>query len=121
GGGDALAQGVPGSDPIVLNDWTAHALAAKTGDRLTLDYYVWRDTGNLETRSHAFIVNAVVPLAGAAADRNLVPDYPGITGAESLSDWDPPFPIDLNRIHPPDEDYWKKYRTTPKAFVPFDV
>src|SRR5262249_39180051 len=93
----------------------------KAGDRLSLDFYVWRDAGDLETKSHEFVVKAVVPLAGAAADRNLVPEYPGITGAESLSDWDPPFPIDLKRIHPSDEDYWKRYKTTPKAFVPYDV
>jgi ABC-type lipoprotein release transport system permease subunit len=116
GGGTA-----PGADDIILNDWTARALQAKTGDRLTLDFYVWRDSGDLETKSHDFVVKAIVPLAGAAADRNLVPEYPGITSAESLSDWDPPFPIDLKRIHPPDEDYWKKYRTTPKAFVPYEA
>ena len=37
------------------------------------------------------------------------------------SDWDPPFPIDLRRIRPVDEQYWDEYRTTPKAFVPLEV
>jgi len=120
-GASAGAGNAPGDDDVILNDWTARALQAKMVDRLTLDYYVWRDSGDLETKSHDFLVKAIVPLAGAAADRNLVPEYPGITGAESLSDWDPPFPIDLKRIHPPDEDYWKRYRTTPKAFVPYEV
>src|ERR1019366_926154 len=32
-------------------------------------------------------------------------------------DWDPPFPLDLDRIRPRDEEYWNRYRTTPKAFV----
>ena len=51
----------------------------------------------------------------------LVPDYPGITGSETLGDWDPPFPIDLKRIRPQDEEYWKEHRTTPKGFIPLDV
>jgi putative ABC transport system permease protein len=47
--------------------------------------------------------------------------YPGITEARTLGEWDPPFPIDLKRVRRIDEDYWDKYRTTPKAFVPLDV
>ena len=50
----------------------------------------------------------VVPLAGAAADRELVPDYPGITESLHLADWDPPFPVDLKRIRPQDEAYWDR-------------
>src|SRR4030095_9546449 len=36
-------------------------------------------------------------------------------------DWDPPFPVDLKRVRPRDEDYWHKYRTTPKAFIALDA
>ena len=61
-----------------------------------------------------------MPIAGAAADRRLAPEYPGITQAESVSDWDPPFPIDLSRVHPQDEAYRKQYRTTPKAFIAYE-
>ena len=56
-------------------------------------------------------------MQGAALDRDMVPDYPGITESESLGDWDPPFPMDLSRVRPIDEEYWDKYRTTPKAFI----
>src|SRR6185503_17472725 len=38
--------------------------------------------------------------------------------SENLSDWDPPFPIDLKQVRRQDEDYWHQYRTTPKAFIP---
>ena len=74
------------------------------------------DPGFLETRSAEFRIAAVVPLAGAAADRDLSPVYPGITEADTLGDWDPPFPIDLKRVRPQDEAYWKEHRATPKAF-----
>ena len=59
-----------------------------------------------------------MPLAGEAADRDFAPEYPGITESNSLHDWDPPFPLDLRRVRPIDEQYWKQYRTTPKAFIP---
>ena len=61
-----------------------------------------------------------MPIAGVAADRRLAPDYPGITEAESLSDWDPPFPLDLSRVRPQDEQYWDDHRTTPKAFLHYE-
>jgi len=104
-------------DGITLNEWAARDLAAKPGDTLTLDYYVWKSEGRLDTATAQFRVAQIVPIAGAAADRNLAPDYPGITDSNSLHDWDPPFPIDLTRIRPADEQYWKQYRATPKAFI----
>jgi ABC-type lipoprotein release transport system permease subunit len=103
--------------PLVLNQWAANDLGTKINDRVFLDYYVWLDQGQLITRSAEFRVACIIPMEGIATDRNLVPDYPGITESENISDWDPPFPVDLNRIRPQDEEYWKKYRTTPKAFV----
>lgn len=103
--------------PLVLNDWAASDLGAKPGDDVELEYYLWREEGRLDTASTKFHLEATVPLRGAAEDRDYSPEYPGITGAENLSDWDPPFPVDLTRIRPKDEDYWDRYRTTPKAFI----
>jgi putative ABC transport system permease protein len=105
--------------PIVLNDWAARELQAAVGDRVTMDYYVWEEPGQLATRSTEFRVTAVVPIA--TGDRDLAPVYPGISDSPSLADWDPPFPVDLRRIRPADEAYWNDYRTTPKAFVPLEV
>ena len=107
--------------PIILNDWTARDLNAKPGGTVSLEYYLWLENGRLETKKADFQLTAVVPIAGLAADRELVPEYPGITQSENLSDWDPPFPIDLERVRKEDEDYWHQYRTTPKAFIPLSV
>ena len=107
--------------PIVLNEWAARDLDVRAGAPITLDYYVWQEPGQLLTGSADFRVAAVVPIDGLAADRDLAPVYPGITSAKRLGDWDPPFPIDLGRIRRVDEAYWDRYRTTPKAFVPFEV
>ncbi len=107
--------------PVILNDWTARDLNAKPGDTISLEYYVWHENGRLETKRADFELAAIVPITGLAADRELVPEYPGITQSENLSDWDPPFPIDLGRVRKEDEDYWHQYRATPKAFIPLSV
>ena len=119
--GCAGIAGPADSPALILNEWAANDLGAKLKDRITLDYYVWLDQGQLATRSTEFRLACIIPMEGLAADRNLVPDYPGITESENVADWDPPFPMDLDRIRPQDEDYWKKYRTTPKAFLQLEV
>jgi putative ABC transport system permease protein len=107
--------------PIILNEWAAHDLGVKIGDPISLDYYLWHEGGQLETKTAKFQLAWIVPIKGLAADRDLVPEYPGISGSETLADWDPPFPVDLKLVRKQDEDYWKQYRTTPKAFIPLDV
>jgi ABC-type lipoprotein release transport system permease subunit len=102
-------------DGIVLTEWAATDLGAKPGDALTMEYYVWEEPGQLVTRRTELRVERVVPTG--FGDRDLAPVLPGISNSPTLSDWDPPFPIDLRRIRNVDEDYWEKYRTTPKAFV----
>jgi putative ABC transport system permease protein len=107
----------PYDRPIILNEWAARELNVHESDKVTLEYYVWHEGGRLETRTADFQFAGATPIEGLAADRNLVPEYPGITESQHLSDWDPPFPIDLSRVRKQDEDYWDQYRTTPKAFI----
>ena len=107
-----------GHIPIVLNEWAARDLNVTPGKSISLSYYLWKDNGELRTQDARFEVVGVVPIEGFAADRNLVPEYPGITSSENLSDWDPPFPVDLKLVRKQDEDYWDQHRTTPKAFLP---
>lgn len=117
--GAVLDTDAGGADPIVLNAWAAEALAARVGDMLRLDYYVWEEPGQLATRVHEFTVRAVVPTT--AGDRDMAPRFPGISDAPALDEWDPPFPVDLSRVRPRDEAYWAEHRTTPKAFIPYSV
>lgn len=107
--------------PIILNEWAARDLNAQPGATISLEYYLWHENGRLETKKADFVLSGVVPIVDLAADRDLVPEYPGITESENLSDWDPPFPIDLNRVRQEDEDYWHDYKTTPKAFIPLST
>jgi ABC-type antimicrobial peptide transport system permease subunit len=102
-----------------LNEWAADELQAGPGDLVRIEFYVWAATGRLETRSAELSVSRIVPMT--AADRDFAPFFPGISDTDSLSDWDPPFPVDLSRIRPQDEAYWERHRTLPKGFVPLQV
>ena len=110
-----------GTAPVVLNEWAADDLGVAVGDTVEVEYYVWEDEGRLVTRNTDLRVVDVVEIEGPADDPALAPDYPGISEAVDLVGWDPPFEIDLGLIRPHDEDYWDKYRTTPKAFIPLET
>src|SRR5687768_7468924 len=99
-GGEMVAQlgdSANYKSPIVLNEWAARELNVQNGEKVTLEYYVWHEGGRLETRTADFQFAGATPIEGFAADRNLVPEYPGITQSQHVSDWDPPFPVDLSR------------------------
>ncbi|HEU4689636.1 MAG TPA: ABC transporter permease [Vicinamibacterales bacterium] len=104
---------------IVLNDWAARELQARSGDVVTMEYYSWEEPGRLVAKTTTLTVSGVVPIE--RGDRSMVPSYPGITDSPTLDDWNPPFPVDLRRIRKVDEEYWDRYRTTPKAFVPLST
>lgn len=106
-----------GGRSLWLSEWAARDLAAKAGSRITLLFDLWREAGRLEPQSVDFTVAGIVPNARAAEDRALVPTYPGISDAKSLGEWDPPFPIELARIRPKDEEFWKEYGPSPKAYL----
>jgi putative ABC transport system permease protein len=106
-----------GDDQILINQWLADDLHAKPGDEVELTYFIPGTTKRMEEKRDRFRVYAIVPMEGPANDRSLLPDFPGIAKAESTANWDAGFPIDLGKIRPTDEQYWKDYRGTPKAFV----
>jgi len=116
-----LVDGEPvstiGDDEILLNEWAANDLDANPGDEIRLAYYMPDRFGQLRTEQARFTLRGVVRIQGFAGDRSLTPEYEGITDATDLTDWDPPFPIDLTRIREKDEQYWDDYGATPKAFV----
>jgi putative ABC transport system permease protein len=115
---------------IALNQWAADRMGAKLGDTIRLAYYQRQPNGDLaEVASDragvggAFRVARILPMTGLGADPSLTPEYKGLTDADSVSDWDPPqgVHIDKSLVTKEDEDYWDRYRAAPKAFVSFEA
>lgn len=105
------------TDEIIINEWLADELNANPGDVIQLTYYQLTPTRILVEQQADFTVRQVVPMMGTFADPTLMPDYPGLTEADSCRDWEAGIPIDLNKIQSEDEDYWDRYKGTPKAFI----
>ncbi len=105
------------SGELYLNKWTADALDAESGDAISLSYYVTADHGRLDTQSRIFTLRSVVQMTEGVADPGFVPEYPDVTDTDNIADWNPPFPVDLEKIQDRDENYWDRYRAAPKAFT----
>jgi putative ABC transport system permease protein len=104
-------------DDILINQWLADDLKAKLGDTIEISYYVVGPARKLEEQKASFKIRAILPMRGVALDRDLMPDFPGITDAQNCRDWNAGFQIKTERIRDQDEKYWSEYRGTPKAFV----
>ena len=102
---------------IIINQWLADDLNIETGDSLSMTYFVPGPNNALHDESRTFKVRSIVPLSGIYADRELMPGFPGLADVDNCRYWDPGIPIDLDLIRNKDEDYWSRYRGTPKAFV----
>ena len=105
-------------DEIALNTWAAEDLGVEPGAEVEITYFEPESThAEVRESKHTFRLKAIVAISGAAADKNLTPQMPGVTDRLTIGDWDAPFPFEPGRVRKKDETYWDEYRTTPKAFV----
>ncbi|MBQ16447.1 MAG: hypothetical protein CMJ65_04930 [Planctomycetaceae bacterium] len=102
---------------IVINRWLADDLGLDVGGTLRMTYHLVGSDGELPEEIRTFRVHGIVELTGAADDRGLTPHVPGITDVRSFRDWRQPFKMDLDSLTTRDEEYWERYRATPKGFV----
>ena len=106
---------------IVLNAWTAADLGVKIGDGINITYYrVGIDEAYI-TETASFLLKGILPIEGIAADRGIIPTFPGIHDTADMSEWESPFPIDYAIIRDKDEAYWDEYGATPKAFISLET
>ena len=112
GAAPSLAEG-----EILLDQWTAAQLAARQGDAVGLSYYEVGPGEALISRQTSFRLAGVVAMVGLAVDRALTPTFPGLQNARNMADWQPPFPMDLQRLRPRDEAYWDSFGAAPKGFI----
>jgi ABC-type lipoprotein release transport system permease subunit len=114
---DGGSPDLPAEGGMLLNSWAAEDLSVGPGDTIEASYFVVGPREELTVEQSRFTIEGIVAIEGLAADRTLTPDYPGIQQTEDIVAWDPPFPVELDRIRTKDEDYWDRYGATPKAFV----
>ncbi len=109
-------------DEIVLNDWIAADLGVQPHDEVRMRYHIVGSHGELPEEEKTFRIAGILKLEGTpAADPGLVPQVKGITDAKTIADWHQPFPMKLDLVTKRDEDYWDKYRATPKSFVSLET
>ena len=123
-----------------INSWLAEQLDAQPADWLEIAYF---EPETIDGREHQrqtrFMVAGIVPLTEPEQsyrrdlpavyttpptifnDPNFTPTVPGLTDKDSIANWDAPFPLDLNLLQPADDDYYERYRLTPKLFLPYPV
>lgn len=116
-GANAIMPADLSDDETMVNQWLADELNLRVGSSLEMSYIVPGPGRTLHERTSTFRVRGILPMEGPSADRTLMPDFPGLATADNCRDWDPSMPVDLKKIRDKDEQYWKQYRGTPKAFV----
>lgn len=102
---------------MIISDWLANDLSAKPGDSLTLKYFKMGTLRKLTEDSTRVCIKKVLPVTDPLFDKTLMPEFPGMSDAGSCSDWETGAPVNLDKIRDKDEQYWKDYRGTPKAFI----
>lgn len=116
------ADKVPGvgavTSGLVVTDWLADDLALTNGASVRLRYFVMGTDRSLVETAAVVQVDRIVPLAGAG-DMSLMPSIPGVAETGDCRDWHSGLPIDMKRIRPKDEAYWKQWRGTPKAYLSY--
>ena len=83
---------------IILNAWASNDLGVKAGDEITITYYSVSAEEEYITETAIFRLKGILPIEGIAADRDLVPEFPGIHDTADMSEWESPFPIDYTLV-----------------------
>ncbi len=115
----ALYKGIPEDNGIVVNEWLAEDIDVREGDTVTVTWYSPDPLNRLTEDSMDFIVSQITGMQDIWADSLLMPEFPGIAGSESCTDWDAGVEIDMDLIRDKDEEYWNRYGGTPKAFISY--
>lgn len=107
-----------GDNEIIVSQWLADQISATKGDTLSVEYMSLIPSGEFADKSRDFVVRAVVSMKDLEGERLLMPEFPGLTDADSCKDWSIGMPVDEEMIKDEaNEAYWKDYGPTPKALI----
>jgi ABC-type antimicrobial peptide transport system permease subunit len=109
-------------DEVVINQWLAEQLSAQPGNKLSVEYLKLLPQNTFSTQSRAFRIHSIVPMTQWMIERELAPQFPGLSDVESCSDWSIGMPMDETSLKDPaNELYWKSYKQTPKLMTTFNA
>ncbi len=115
-----IARDVDGlrDDEIIINRWLADELSAKLGDPVVMKYSELLAASRFEVRERTFKVTRIAEMDELAVERELAPQFPGLTDVDRCADWDVGIPMEQAALEDKaNEAYWNKYKQTPKAIV----
>jgi ABC-type antimicrobial peptide transport system permease subunit len=118
--GPFLPPGVPNlaDGEIALLDWPESPLPKlNQGDPVTMAFFKPEMEASVQEEWRTFRFAGYVPFAGAAADPNLTPPFPGVTDKPKIRQWEAPFQVNYSRVTPADDTFWEKHQATPKAYI----
>jgi ABC-type lipoprotein release transport system permease subunit len=105
-------------DEIMINRWLADELCAKPGDPVVMKYFELLPSSRFEVRERTFKVTRIAEMDELAVERELAPQFPGLTDVDRCADWDVGIPMEQAALEDKaNEAYWNTYRQTPKAIV----
>lgn len=119
---DAAASGFVNpklaDDEIQITRWLADDLGVAPGGKVTVKYFVMGERRQLVEKARTFTVAApILEMTEPQLNTSWMPDFPGLSDKANCRDWKPGFDFDATRMRDKDQDYWTKFRGTPKAFV----
>ncbi len=103
---------------IQITRWLADDLGVAPGAKVTVKYFVMGERRQLVEKARTFTVAApILEMTEPQLNGSWMPDFPGLADKANCRDWKPGFDFDATRMRDKDQDYWTKFRGTPKAFV----
>lgn len=118
-----VAGAAPADTPggaVCINQWLADILDAGPGDTLQIAWSEPLPTGEYVERHVEAPVHRVIPMEALTVERDLAPQFPGLSDVDSCRDWDIGLPLDDDKLlDEANEAYWKAYGQTPKLLTDY--
>lgn len=112
-----VPEGLDDSE-IIINRWLADEIDADTGDEIEMAYFQLLPSNKFVEHTRSFTVAAIRDMDALSLEKELMPDFPGLSDVERCADWDVGMPMDEELLNDEaNEAYWEEYRQTPKAFI----
>ena len=103
---------------ILLTDWLANDLQVAVGDSVSATWHAVGSDGDLPEIKRTFQVAGILKESDSfQIDSGLTPFVEGVTDVDDFGDIKQPFEMDMDRLTGSDDDYWEKFKASPKAFL----